>query len=197
MKRVKSLMFVGLSTIVLSACTSSSDDLEQSFLEDIEEAISEETTFNTKTVNNLFSLEVPDYMSEQDLGNEDASLQMGNLYKEVYLLAIEESKTSLDAVGLEFDVESYTEFAVEFAKNAFITSSENKVTLEPKEVNGAKMMTYDLEGTMEGIPDDIYYSINIFETETYFYNVSYWCYAKDKETYKTDLEKTIKSFKQL
>ena len=45
----------------------------------------QEVKFENKEINSMVSLDIPNYLTPQDIDNPDASLEYGNLFKEHYI----------------------------------------------------------------------------------------------------------------
>jgi hypothetical protein len=155
------------------------------------------TEFKSIKVND-YSISLPDFLSEGKDLNGDASLQYQNLFKEFYVVVIDESKESFkDAIEIneledvyESNFDGYTELLIGNLETA--VTFKNKTEKETK-INGlpAKILTF--EGTVEGI--DIYYQVAYIDGITNYYQIMTWTLPNKKDTYKEIMDKMFQSFK--
>ena len=87
------------------------------------------TKFESKEVAGMVTMDIPSYLSPQDLENPDASLEYGNLFKEHYLMLILETKEEIESydLGYEFTLEDYAELTIESFADAVGGPEVNQV----------------------------------------------------------------------
>jgi hypothetical protein len=130
--------------------------------------------------------------------NDDASLQYQNLFKEFYVVIIDESKESFKlAIEInelediyESNFEGYTELLVGNLEAA--VTFKNKTETETK-INGLPAKILEFEGNVDGI--DIYYQVAYIDGITNYYQIMTWTLANKKETYKETMDEMFQSFK--
>jgi len=160
-----------------------------------------EANFATKTVDNKFELSVPDYMKDLALGNVDANLQMGHALKEHYAMVIHETKASLVEAGLNYSVEDYAKFALDFLKSGMVNPKVQRVSDDVVKINDLESVSYKVWGAFEN--DDIgeivkvFYYITIYKSETDYYAFSTWTLQDREKKYLKIMEQMINSFKEV
>lgn len=147
---------------------------------------------------NSYKLKVPDYMSKLNLDNEDASMQFGNIYKEVYFVVIDESKKEFIDIFTElllYDIydsplNNFRLIQLEYLKEGIEITSVSKAIVF--DANGKTGQIVELSGVMDGF--DVYYVIGYVQGEEKLYQIVCWTLLEGKYKYKTDLMNIIKSF---
>jgi len=155
-----------------------------------------QTEFKSIKVND-YSISLPDFLSEGKDLNNDASLQYQNLFKEFYVVVIDESKESFketieineleDVYDSNFD--GYTELLIGSLEEAI--TLKNKKETETK-INGLPTKILSFEGNVEGI--DIYYQVAYIDGIANYYQIMTWTLADKKETHKKTMDEIFQSF---
>ncbi|HRW21842.1 MAG TPA: hypothetical protein PLO05_00190 [Bacteroidales bacterium] len=157
--------------------------------------------WQTKKINKLYSVDIPDYLYDTNDLNSEASLQCENVDKEMYLIIIDEDKKEfIDAVNelLEdtqfteddiLDVYAYLQFTT------FATDEDFDNNLEYLEINGLKARQLDIVSYLEEY--DIFYKLACFESSENLYFMVSWTTLENKNIYNPDLQNIINSFKVL
>lgn len=151
---------------------------------------------NTSFNDGNYSLDVPDYMTSQALGNPDASMQYGNEMKGHFAMVIAETKESLLAAGLDYSVEEYGEFALDYLKQSLSNPKAERVDDDIQDVNGLEAVSYKVTGEFTEIDQDIFYYMTIYKSENNYYSFSTWTTAGREGKYTPIMEKMINSFKE-
>lgn len=157
----------------------------------------------TKTVTvkrEKYSIELPDYLSETSILNEEASLQYQNLLKQFFVIALDESKTELQeallANGLEddysFDLEGYSELMIENFREFVGLGGIPDFT--ETTINGMRAFTVDIEGTIDG--EVIYWKVAYIEGKNNFYQLLVWTGGTKKKQYEEQMQDVINSFRE-
>lgn len=148
------------------------------------------TEYQTVKVKNKYSLELPDFLSEVQNLNPEASLQYQNPLKEFYVIVLDEPKADFtDPISLE-----------EY-KNILRTNLEASLenpTFSPIRdtvINGLKTKLSSLSDKTDGIA--IYYQFAYIESKTHFYQILTWTLENRKDKFSQDMDKIIASFKEL
>jgi hypothetical protein len=140
-----------------------------------------------------FSVLIPDYMVADETLNESASLQYSCAAKEMYIIVIVDSKKELADAGSNYTLQSYYDFS---AKNILsMVENSNKETAKKSKVNGNAALLGTITGQFNGY--DIFYRLCIVESKDNFYQVLSWTLASNKKTYGKDIDKMLKSLKEL
>jgi hypothetical protein len=157
------------------------------------------TDFELVNINNQYSMEVPDFMKESKELNDEASLQYQNIFKEVYIIVIDESreefKTVFQDLG-EYDdeismVENYKSIQLEFLQEAITIHSKEDV--ESSVINGLPFEIVKVDATSDGI--DIAYTIAYIDGPENVYMIMAWTEKDKREKNEALFQKMIKSFK--
>lgn len=152
----------------------------------------------TITIKNKYSIELPEFLSKaQDLHN-DASLQYQNVFKELYVVVIDEPKQEFAEIAsttedFSPDLNGYHQIL----KSSFEEGVHN-IDITPTkdiQINGLKAKTFSLTGELTEIP--IYYNVAYIEGKDTFYQIITWTLKSSKQKYQEPMEKIIYSFKEI
>ncbi len=184
----KHIFITIISTLLLLSCGDGKEKTE---------------TVKTETVkvNNLYTVEIPAFLTKAKHLNEEASLQYQNLLKEVYIVVLDESKEAVETVIIDNGLEDYYTFDVDGYANLLTDGLESSVTfdsipeLHPKKINGLNARTMNFTGKMEGI--HIYWDFAFIEGRNNYYQVMSWTLVDRKDKYKDVMSTMINSFKEI
>ena len=142
-------------------------------------------------VNDEYALSVPEYMTEMKSLHEDASFQYANIFKETYIVIIDESKEEFINTFKELEIyndslsslRNYADFQLKSFKESIgaieIKKLESNIKKLPSEI-------HQFNGLVEGI--DIAYLVSFVEADKKMYLMMSWTmksrYSKYKETFK-------------
>jgi hypothetical protein len=142
-------------------------------------------------VNDEYALSVPKYMTEMKSLHEDASFQYANIFKETYIVIIDESKEEFINTFKELEIyndsltplENYANFQLKSFKESIgaleIKKIESNIKKLPSEI-------HQFNGLVEGI--DIAYLVSFVEADKKMYMLMSWTmknrYSKYKKTFK-------------
>ncbi len=211
---MKYLSFIALFSIVVSL-NSCQEKIKKEIDEEVLEVVLEgiDDTSWQKIEFPDFNIEIPNRMRvmENELGEEE--LEYGFVQKteeivyEHYLTVTKETKSSIDSLNLdyEFDIKSYSELSVNSFNENFSDFLVYGNESEVEKINGMDAIIYEIRGTLPQRTEDrygeivenqigVYYKFGIFEGEKSFYHVLTWCISSQQKTFKTDMEKMIRSF---
>ncbi|WP_090678175.1 hypothetical protein [Myroides guanonis] len=147
-------------------------------------------------VKDLYTIEVSSTLAEITDLQPEASLQYGNKFKELYIVAIDEDKNTfnqtIEALGKKGDLASY-----EAEVLSHYTGTKNYELLNQKDlqIDGHNAKLLDIKANVQGI--DIYYKIGIVEGKANYYRIISWTLEKYKDAQNETMEKMILSFKEL
>src|SRR5687768_6382191 len=188
----RSLLAVGL-IFLLSSCFNFSKK---------EETVAE-TEFKTVKTGTEYSLDVPVYLKEADNLNDDASLQYQNVFKEIYVVVIDEDKQTFIDTFVEADEYDTTKSAAENYRtvqlNSFSEAIEFTAQTEPRKIriNGLDAQYVQIDGRVEGIRNEISYFITYIEGNDKMYMLMAWTLKDRKEKYRQILEAISGTFRLL
>lgn len=155
-----------------------------------------EATFEEKNIDGQFTIELPTYMVELDLGIPGASLQYGNEMKEHYVTVIRESPEALSAYGVT-NLQTYSEMYVAGVEMSIDDAVVNQISNGVEDHNGMQSMTYEVDGVMPAEDLGIYYYIQFYKSKSAYYYVLDWTMSDFKDDYLSDMEKITNSIKEL
>jgi hypothetical protein len=153
--------------------------------------------FVTQTVDDKFSVDLPDYMVELDLENPGAALQFGNEMREHYALVIMESHEMLAQLNMDLDLQSYANINLENMKlslnNPRLEELEDGVTM----INDLPTVGYKLKGVFPESDIDIVYYMRYYRSKRAFYCVLTWTLEQTERSYSNNMHKIINSLKEI
>ncbi len=152
-------------------------------------------------VNNQYTLTVPSYLSENKSLNEEASLQYANLFKELYVIVIDEVKTDFNiALTDNLLTDSYSPDIDGYAKlllDNFALSIEDfsASSIDKTIINSMNARIATIEGSVEGI--DVFYTLAAVEGKSNFYQVLTWTLGDKKDDYKDKMQGIVRSIQEI
>ncbi|WP_338760770.1 hypothetical protein WAF17_14215 [Bernardetia sp. ABR2-2B] len=164
-------------------------------------ACNTKTTYETIKTDQKYSLDLPTYLQPANDLNDDATLQYQNLIKEFYVVVIEDSKEDYnqmlemsDTTGTNSNkFESFSKlFSDSYEQNLNLTIDKNPTDFK---IGSLSAKTFSMTGTLE--ESEIYYHFTLIDGKDTYYQVLQWTLAGRKESYKGEMDKIIKSFKEL
>ncbi|MFT5820868.1 MAG: hypothetical protein ACI8ZM_002116 [Crocinitomix sp.] len=152
--------------------------------------------FEEKNIDGQFTIELPTYMVEIDLGIPQASVQYGNEMKEHYITVIKESAPELEAYGV-VDVATYADVYVSGIEMSIESAVVNQIGDGIEEHNGMQTVTFEVNGVLPEENLEIYYYVKFYKSETTYYYVLDWTMANFKDDYLSDMKRITNSIKEL
>lgn len=152
------------------------------------EAEGVETT-TTRAEGAIFTLDLPDNWSQQPLGSADATLQVGNLAREEYLLVIHEPISDFDE---GFTIMDFADLASGGVTSALSDSSRGELT--PLEINGMPAIQCRIEGSADGVR--IAYLNSYIQGENDFYQVMTWTLPSKEDVAFPIFRETMATFQE-
>ncbi len=145
------------------------------------------TEFVKKKINNLYLVEVPNYLNETNQLNEVASYQGYNKNKHAFLIVIDDLKTG------RYTLEEYNKMVEEKFKAGFTNSKIlNKKNVK---VGNCNAIQYKIEASSNN--ETIYALFTVIEGTTNFFQILAWTSIKNYDQFFNDVQKTVNSFKEL
>jgi hypothetical protein len=148
--------------------------------------------FTKKSFGHVISMEIPDYMTRTIELNSSAIVQYQNTKKETYLVLIEDSKEEMELAGIKSNL---NDFFNEFISD-YTAEFENYKSESVTEFTLGNLSCKQGNFTFKSGEVDIYMIATIIESRQYFYKMLTWTLAKNKNIYKKDFDKIIKSFEE-
>jgi hypothetical protein len=140
-----------------------------------------------------FTILIPDYMIVDESLNDQASLQYSCAAQEKYIIVIVDSKQELKDASAEYTLQTYYDFAAKNIQSMIESSNLEKPT--KSKINGNTSLTGSITGKFKEY--DIYYKLEVIESEKNFYQVLTWTLASNKKDFGKDMDKMLKSLKEL
>ena len=155
-----------------------------------------EATFEEKSIDGIFTIELPTYMDELDLGIPEASVAYGNEMKEHYITVIRESPSGLAAYGIT-NVQDYAEMYISGVEMSIDAAKVNQIGDGVETQNGMEVLTYEVDGVMPNEQLGIYYYIKFYQSATAYYYVLDWTLSDFKDDHLSDMQRITNSLKEL
>jgi len=142
-------------------------------------------------INDEYAVSVPEYMTEMKYLHDDASFQYANLFKETYIIVIDESKEEFINTFKELEIyndsltplENYSNFQLKSFKESIGALDVKKID---SRIKNLPSQIHEFNGKVEGL--DIAYVLSLVEAEKKMYMIMSWTiknrYNKYKETFK-------------
>lgn len=200
MKKISYFSFILLFSLSVSACFSTSG--ENSLDELLAPSIN--VDFDVVKVENLYSMEVPDFMTVTDKLQDGASLQYDNPFKEKYVTVLHEEKSDVMAFMKDYDVyddkksalENYADTRLKYLKESGITIIDQS-GLTSEKINGSSAYSINVDAKAPGMSDDTAQFFTYVEGKDHFYTISAWTILSRKEGYVDEVAKMTRSFQEL
>ncbi|HIP36764.1 MAG TPA: hypothetical protein EYG85_07900 [Crocinitomix sp.] len=180
MKNRNLILTILLALIVLSSCQT-------------------KTKYNTVNVDDMFTIEVPTYMKEMDLGNPDAAYTAGDSLLERYLMVIYETKKEIESYHLDVELthEYYGELVVDMFAQAFTNPSVELLNKTTEEINGIPAYHYRVVGVLAEVGIEMYSSVTVYESDKSFYTIYAWSFITDERLFSKHTKYMANSFKEI
>jgi hypothetical protein len=192
----KKVLLALILILSLSACDKIIKEMAASGKEEL-------TIENLKiiNVNEEYSLAIPTYMKEMKSLHDEASLEYANVYKETYIVVIDEGKKEFVALFKELDIydeklsplDNYADFQVKSLIESIEKTSDNSVDIKIKSISSKY---HELHGKIDGVK--IGYLLGFVESDNKMFMIMTWTldsrYNKYENTFKT-IQKSFKLIK--
>jgi len=145
-------------------------------------------------VNDQYALTIPEYLQPCTDLHKKASLQLQNTDNDIYMMVIDEKKSDLRELGLNYNLKTYYSTII---KQPFLKNIDHLVIDKyPKEIKIAGNTA--VMSTIKGVVNDhfVYYKLAIVETPGCFYQIVVWTRGDKKEKSENELQKIIESFRE-
>ena len=152
-------------------------------------------------VNNQYSLTLPSYLSENESLHENASLQYSNLFKELYVIVIDEVIAVFNSALIDnsltesysSDIDGYTKIILD--NLALSIEDFSSPSMDKTVINSMNARIATIEGNVEGI--DVFYTFAAVEGKNNFYQIYTWTTARKKENYKNKMQGIVRSIQEI
>lgn len=189
---------LALTLFATSSCSSKPKTAEE------RNEVKPDDSFKEVKINNLYSMSLPEYLTVGNDLNDEASLQYQNIYKEVYVIVIDEPKQEFIDVFKELGdydeaktpCDNYAKAQMESIEGNMETVT-TKSTMRKTKISGCDTRIADVAGTQAGITDAMGFTVAFVEGKENLYMIMTWTFEKDKDKYQEDMDMMINSFKEL
>jgi hypothetical protein len=155
------------------------------------------------SVNDDYSIGIPKFMTKATSLNDEASLQYQNLFKETYVIVIDESRQAfIDALvaaeiydSTKSVIDSYTDTQIQFTTSAMKVLSKSEV--KKVMINGLSAETTELDGELEGVRAPITYFLTCVDGPDKLYMIMAWTLKDRKDDHRETFRQIAESFKVL
>ena len=178
MKKIISLLFL----LLLSSCNENSKNEK----------------YEKKSVENKFSLLIPESLGLTNKLNSIASIQFENTNQDFYIMVLDESKDAFTKAvnnkvyNTTTDLDGYYKVIVNHFKE--ITSKDFKVyNIEKKKINHSNAIVFSMSGINDGYP--AFYRYAVIESNKRYYQIMSWTNTSQEQKYTDRMNKIIDSFK--
>ena len=164
------------------------------------ENLSLEHDFSLIKINNEYQIRIPNYMKKTEELHDEASLQFQNVFKETYLIIIDEPKDEFISVFNmlgEYDstlsvVENYRNIQLRFISENITSPEISEPTA--RKINGLDAELVELDGRVEGVIYKVSYFLAFFEGDENVYMAMAWTISTRKDRFQDTFEKAFGTF---
>jgi len=168
-----------------------------------EQAKKDPANYKAIDVNELYTMSVPKDMKPTDFLNDEASLQYFNIYKEHYVIVIDESKSEFIEVFKSMDeydtdlsvVENYAKAQLNFFSEDLTFRKETG--LQPMTINDRDALRKSAVADVEGVPNPISYQFAFAEGKKNLYMIMAWTTEENARDFFEQQMFMFKSLKEL
>lgn len=162
---------------------------------------SQEPKKDIVTIDNLYTIELPDILSKATNLNDDATLQYQNLLQELYIIEIHESIDEFEKVMKDseldktysVDLDGYTKLLLD---NFYTSVKPIKDSgIQSSTINSMDAKIIEMEAKSGDL--EIYYHIAFVKGKKNYYQLMTWTLLNKKEDHKQAMKAMIESFKEI
>jgi hypothetical protein len=149
-----------------------------------------------------YSMDVPEHMSKASSLNDGASLQYQNLFKEAYVIVIDEDKEAYINSYKEMSVYDTTRSVISnYAETQIQSTTENLEVISKSKIssfnaNGVKAKAIEIDANLEGVSAPITYFITYIEGKDKLYMVMAWTLQSRKDTHRDTFNRMVRTFRE-
>ena len=191
---------ITISTALTSCFSGTADDTRSS----LEELIKPTVEYDAVEIDGLYSMKIPQFMTVTNQLQEDASLQYNNIFKEKYVIVLDEDSEEITQFMMDSGVydesksklENYADTRLNFFMESGI-SVISKTDLKSEMINGRKAYSIKIDASVPDIAEDIAYYYTYVEGKEHYYMIMSWTILDRKGSYTDEVKKMVSSFKEL
>lgn len=196
-----------LSAFTLVAFTSCDLNANKDVLEELDkldkELAEQKAKFRTVSGNDLYTVDIPGYMTMTTDLNDEASLQYMSEDDTKYILVLDEEKDLFVSYARLMDVYNENLSVVENYANVQVEdiltdlNVVSKTDIEDVEINGLDAKSFVLTAKEPDIPAPLTAEYAFIEGENHLYMIMAWAPQIMNDVFKEDRHKMVISFKEL
>lgn len=159
--------------------------------------------YNVVKVEDMYSMKVPAFMTVTTEIESDARLQYVNLFKEKYVVVVDEEIDEIIDLMKDFGVydesKSKLDNYVATTLHYFSESGsliKNQTALKRETINGCKAISIVIDADEPSVDEDITHYFTYVEGKSHFYTISSWTLFERKAAFTDEVETMKKSFKE-
>ena len=145
---------------------------------------------------------MPKFLTEAKDLNEDASLQYQNVWKEFYVIVIDESKAEFNSVLEENNLtdqyqknfNGYSKLILESFDEKTIKNIQKSKVIDTL-INNMPAKHLTIKGTVDGF--NVFYSLAYLEGKDKYYQILTWTDINKESEYKEQMKQIIYSIKEV
>lgn len=154
--------------------------------------------FKKVSVGDLFTISLPDYLKEMDNLNDEAVLQYGNIYKESYIVVIDEPKQEFADTFKGFNeydddlslIDNYLNAQTNFLRESI--QNFQTIPYNVDTINGLPARQMMVTGKVDGL--NISYLVGFVEGKERIFMIMTWTLKERANKYEDIFNKIIGSF---
>ncbi len=168
-----------------------------------EDDLSLEKDFNIVKIQNKYQIAIPKYMKQTNELNDEASLQYNNLFKENYIIVIDESKEAFITAMDEAEINDPSYSVIENYRNIQLQLLNGNISVSNEEqskkmkINNLNAVQVSFVGKVPDVNDEIAYILTFIEGEFELYMIMTWTLKKYSKRYTGTYQKMAHSFIEL
>lgn len=168
-----------------------------------QEKLDLEKDFQRASVESVYALKVPNYMSPTDDLSEEASLQYQNIIRDVYLMVIDENTAEFEDIFIELDMldsnlttlQNYADLQKMSIAETMNVTHESE--MRPLNINGYEAVMVQVEGGVPEVNTDVTYLLTVLQGKTNLYSILYWTTKENAVNVLPHFEQSVRTFEDL
>jgi hypothetical protein len=187
-----SLILLFASTLLLFSCTPEHNKNDKA---------ASKVELKPVTINGEYKMDVPAFMSKATTLNEAASLQYQNIFKEAYVIVIDEEKDAFIQAYKDLSaydtarsvISNYTDTQIQSTTSELDVISQTEI--KNFKVNGLNASSIEIDANLEGVQTPITYFLSFIEGQKKLYFVMAWTLQDKKEKHRETFQEMVKTFR--
>lgn len=163
----------------------------------------EKVALEAVTINDgQFTMEVPEFMSKASSLNDAASLQYQNIFKETYVIVIDESKDEYLNAYKDLDVYDTARSVIANYMDTQVQSTTSSLDVIEKskiasfKTHGLKAKSIEIDANLEGVSSSITYFMTCIEGRDHLYMVLAWTLRDKKDKHRETFKRMVRTFRE-